>query len=92
MHVKLVQMHRLSEQMHNRKGDRQIRLFDRHPDILVIEVSLVGERFIGQVRIRSRAKVGSSGVLNNWERSKVIRARRSNDIGIRHWRCSAVAG
>ena len=31
--------------------------------MLVIKISLVGERLIGQVRIRRHAKVGSSGVL-----------------------------
>ena len=81
MHIKLMQMYRLREQMHNCKADGLVAGIDDYPGILAREVDGGRDRFIiGQVGIGRRAKVGGSSMLNAWECGQVIRARSADRI------------
>ena len=44
MDVKLMQMYRLIQHMHDRKGDRLVSRIDDQPDILLREVDLAETR------------------------------------------------
>ena len=89
MHVKLVQMHRLIQQMHNRKGNRLVVRIDRHPDIFVPEIDVGGDQvIIGEIGVWRRTKHGCGGSLNHWQRSKVILACSSDATSISHRRGS----
>jgi hypothetical protein len=90
MHVKLMQMYRLIQHMHKRKGDRFVVLINGYPDVLVRQVDFGRDSVIvSQIGIGRGTEYRCGGPLNERERREVIRARASDGNDMSHWRCSA---
>ena len=93
MHIKLMQMHRLVEQMHNRKGDWLVVRIDRHPDVFLREIDLGGNQIIvGEVGEWCGSKQSCGSSLNDWQGREIIRSHDADSVRIRHeCPCSALS-